>query len=259
MGTPLSILASDEEWLEVLTPTGYQAWIPESSVTLMSNSQMLGWRDAPREIIVEMQPGYLTRDTLPPSPANIICDLTAGNILELRDSCGNFKKVSTPDGRTGFIRAEASSNFRALASKEPDANHIINLASWLIGTPYLWGGNSAKTVDCSGLTSLVFMLEGIELPRNASQQALIGEAIDIADAESFKCGDLIFFSDKAGVKVTHVGIATGSGRIIHSSGEVKNESLHPDAPDYIGRPVHSARRILKAPDMKCLLDNPAYF
>ena len=79
-------------------------------------------------------------------------------------------------------------------------------------------------IDCSGLTQSVFRLLNIELPRDASQQALCGTKVNFNDQKS---GDLAFFQNKD-KRVTHVGIIGANSKIIHASGHVRIDTLSKD-------------------------------
>jgi gamma-D-glutamyl-L-lysine dipeptidyl-peptidase len=91
-----------------------------------------------------------------------------------------------------------------------------------LNAPYLWGGKSPLGIDCSGFTQMVYKLCGVALPRDASQQAILGETLSFVE-ESIE-GDLAFFDNAEG-KITHVGIILEDNKIIHASGKVRIDVL----------------------------------
>ena len=106
-----------------------------------------------------------------------------------------------------------------------------------MGVPYLWGGTSGKLMDCSGFTRTVFLLNGIYLPRDASQQVNVGNLVDTKDGFSnLKPGDLLFFGRKATPtskeRITHVGIYIGNEEFIHESGMVQINSFDKSKKNY---------------------------
>jgi cell wall-associated NlpC family hydrolase len=82
------------------------------------------------------------------------------------------------------------------------------------GTSYLWGGVTPWGADCSGLVQATYALHGVQLPRDAWQQASAGVPAD-ADPLAAREGDLLFFSDRVDRHITHVAIALGARSIVH--------------------------------------------
>lgn len=115
----------------------------------------------------------------------------------------------------------------------------------LLNTPYLWGGKGPYGIDCSGFTQLIYNLCGIHIPRDAYQQAELGDKIDALN--NIQSGDLAFFQNKDG-KINHVGIILENDQIIHASGKVRIDQLTEDgiyANDYkkITHMMYSIKRI----------------
>jgi cell wall-associated NlpC family hydrolase len=69
---------------------------------------------------------------------------------------------------------------------------------------------------------MVYKLNGYALKRDASQQALQGEALSFI--EESETGDLAFFDNDEG-KIIHVGIIMADNYIIHASGKVRIDRL----------------------------------
>jgi hypothetical protein len=99
---------------------------------------------------------------------------------------------------------------------------LIENALIFLNAPYLWGGRSPLGIDCSGLTQMVYRLQGIDLPRDAYQQAKVGTTLSFI--EESDPGDLAFFDNEEG-KVTHVGMILEDNHIIHASGKVRIDRI----------------------------------
>jgi len=90
---------------------------------------------------------------------------------------------------------------------------ILRTAERFIGVPYRWGGESTVDgFDCSGLTMVVYQLNGLDLPRTSAEQWRAGRPVD---RDEMNRGDLVFFATRGG-RVSHVGIYLGGDTFLHA-------------------------------------------
>jgi cell wall-associated NlpC family hydrolase len=109
---------------------------------------------------------------------------------------------------------EFAAHNRPLNSQDHIRNEIVKTAKQYIGIPYRWGGESPRTgFDCSGLTMVVYRLNGLELPRSSRQQWHAGAAVR---RNQLAKGDLVFFATSGGSRVSHVGIYAGDDQFVHA-------------------------------------------
>ena len=149
-----------------------------------------------------------------------------------------------------LVSGEAISASERAVHFPTDARAITRSAQkYFEGTSYLWGGVTPWGADCSGIAQAVFSLHGVQLKRDAWQQAAQGEPGD-ADIMQARVGDLLFFSDRVDGHITHVAIALGERRLVHLAlgrGGYAVEQLDDASDGYVAklleRFVH-ARRVL---------------
>lgn len=309
MGTPVTIADSSGYWRQVVSPDPYKAWCADKSLTEMDREGLERYIAAPKYIFTGWYGHLYDR---PDEDSGRISDLVAGDLLTAINPAGNngpaasgirkdrthkfikkgkFIKVWLPSGKPGYVLKKNVEAFYQWAEKSgAEAAGIISTAEKFLGVPYLWGGTSVKGVDCSGFTRMVWFLNGVLLPRNASQQAVTGKEIPVNASEDslsasgclpepemkeemlrrialLEPGDLIFFGTKGKdrVRITHVGIYAGGGRFIHASGTVRWGSLIPGDEDYydLSYKMIAARRVIGEEDsgsgVVSILHSPAYF
>jgi gamma-D-glutamyl-L-lysine dipeptidyl-peptidase len=247
LGTPVKLLKSKGEWELVQTPDKYLGWVTAYSVVPMDQKQMEEWKNSERVIFLKNQ-GTLYSD---PSTKEALCDLVAGCILTRQSQSGNYSRVMLPDGRTGFIETGNVVPFNQwINTTTPTPDKLLETAVRFMGIPYLWGGTSAKGMDCSGFTKTTYFLNGVILARDASLQYLHGKPVDISQGfDSLMRGDLLFFgrmkNDK--LRVTHVGMYIGNKEFIHDSERVRINSFDSTANNFNKRLLNilvGARRVI---------------
>jgi cell wall-associated NlpC family hydrolase len=207
-GESFTILEETEEWAHILTAYDeYDCWV--------SNKQYQPIKeDTFKKLQSDAQP-------LSAEPVQLIQDKKANHFFPI------VAGSTLPFLTDKIIFLE---NYLYEFSGEsilPDTQHIsrtkiISTAHLYLDSPYLWGGRSFFGIDCSGFTQIVFKLNGFKLPRDASQQALLG--LPLSFIEEAQAGDLAFFDNEEG-KITHVGIVLDDNKIIHASGKVRVDKL----------------------------------
>jgi hypothetical protein len=181
-----------QHWIQVRLDDGYEGW--------MDDRQVFPLQERPVEGIIRLSEGSSQWSGVPGGW------LPAGALVRFDGTqwwLGN--RPVKPLG-------SAPSSFQG---------EMIDFAASMLGVPYHWGGRCGWGLDCSGLVQLAAMLTGRSVPRDASQQALVGEKVQ---SDQIQDNDLAFFQNAEG-KVTHVGLCRADGHVIHASGEVRMDPL----------------------------------
>ena len=143
---------------------------------------------------------------------------------------GRFESpVDRGDGSRGSSRTKGSAS-SGLASGDFTGLDVVRLAREHIGTPYKhsppYTCQAQRSEDCSCHTELVFEKLGIGLPDDPVGQW--GEGQRVAQSD-LRPGDLVFFKESGPSNpITHVGIYSGHGNLIHAStyfGEVVESKM----------------------------------
>ena len=235
LGTPVKILESEGGWYRVQTPDHYISWTDDGALTPLTSAQLDSMNKVKKIIFIQ---AYGFAYSKPDERSLPVSDLVMGCVLRYSQKTQGFYKVYYPDGRTGFVPADAAEDFDNWANKmAASPASLVNTAEHLTGLPYLWGGTSAKGVDCSGFTKTVYLMNGLVLPRDASQQNEVGTVVDsLHHFNVLEPGDLLFFGQKASSgsseRIVHVGMWIGNMQFIHSSGDVHISSMDSTQPDF---------------------------
>lgn len=146
---------------------------------------------------------------------SIIHILVILSVSVMLASCGSSRKsVATAtygQGKPGTFKTE-----NGQISLSPVSDAVVSEARKWLGTPYKYGGNDTRGIDCSGLVLQVYQRAlSIDLPRNSRAQH---DFCSPSGGEVLVPGDLLFFATgKDRNRVSHVGIYVGGNNMIHAS------------------------------------------
>ena len=114
---------------------------------------------------------------------------------------------------TAPVRRFSESTYSSNGYASSTQQSILGTANQFIGVPYVFGGSTPAGFDCSGFTRYVYSAAGIDLPRSADEQYLVGRFVDYSDLQP---GDLVFFTTYTS-GVSHAGIYLGDNKFISAT------------------------------------------
>lgn len=168
------------------------------------------------------------------------------------DSDGDWARIQTPSGKTGYMlitylvdsesEVDRASSLPAAGSGEVTAlaQQIVEYSKTLQGVKYAYGGYSTKGMDCSGFVKYVYAHFGISVPRSSASYANFGKRVS---RENLRPSDILLFdTDGGNWDVSHVGIYIGGGKFIHAS-TTKGKVVIASLSEYPA-PYYGARRVI---------------
>lgn len=156
------------------------------------------------------------------------------------DEANDRIQVSTPLGEKWISRYDVTLTINSQEIPQVKGNDLVETAKQFLGLPYLWSGTSGFGFDCSGFTYTIHQFHGLEIPRDAAEQAKAGTAVSKSQMQP---GDLLFFAHNQGKgNVHHVAMYVGDGKMIHSPKTGKTVEIVPiETSDYAGEYAASRR------------------
>lgn len=225
-GRPVELLEEvGEGWYFVETDYKYRGFIHESQLYI--NEDCSKW-DEEANYIFNWTVGDIMAE--PKYQSFPILQLTKGAIIKLTgEEKEQWVEVEFPDGRKGWTRKDFIKERIRPGSPIDEENlrdKVVETALTYLGTQYRWGGKSPLGIDCSGLCSISYLINGIIIYRDSQIKEDFG--MKRINKEEMKKGDLIYYPG-------HVTMYIGKDKYIHSTGKssgVVINSLNPEDKDY---------------------------
>jgi cell wall-associated NlpC family hydrolase len=216
-GMEVQTLAQYGGWVRIQTPYRYEGYTPASCL-VFDEFRLAEWAALPRRMVTRP---WVDIQKKPEVQAETLITLPMGSTAALRAPAetGQWALVLLPDGREGFVIRSHLSPLPLPWREQREAEFrdgVVRAACGYLGTQYRWGGKTHRGIDCSGLASMSYMLNGSYIYRDA--KILPGYDIHEIKGEDIKKGDLIFFPG-------HVAVYMGDRRFIHSTGYAGTEGV----------------------------------
>ncbi len=217
LGQVVSTLERKAGFVKVETPDAYQGWLPAAALLEYPGPRARRYASKGEVLEVVNLMANIYRDPSTTS-ARPKARAPMGARLEIKGPpvSERWIRISLPSTDSGYIQSgDVKRIDAALPRPRGSEADLVSTARRFLGVPYLWGGMTAQGLDCSGLTSLVYRMNGIEVRRDADLQ-FTDPRLEPVGKEDLRPGDLVFFGKKKD-EITHVGMFVGGGRFISAT------------------------------------------
>ncbi|MEG1069180.1 MAG: SH3 domain-containing C40 family peptidase [Ruthenibacterium sp.] len=207
-GMAVTVLAVVGDMAKIRTSYRYEGYTPTACLCTQETA-VTRWQRAPKAWV---QKPYLDVLAQPRVQGEILHSVPRGALLQMQEAelCEGWQTVTLLNGTRGYVQQNALTP-TAAAEKLPEdvlRKAVCESALSYLGTQYRWGGKTPLGIDCSGLTSMAYLVNGVALYRDAAIKT--GFPLHEIPFANVKPADLWFFSG-------HVALSLGGGRFVHAT------------------------------------------
>lgn len=228
-GRLVNILEAKEDgWYYVETDYRYKGYIHESQL-LIDNKKAINWDKKANNIITYGIVDVMKEPKFQSYPIEL---LTRGAVIKLTgEKKDKWSEIKLPNDEKGWVRSDfIGERIRPGSNRDIDEEtlrkKVVDTALTYLGTQYRWGGKTPLGLDCSGLCSIAYLINGIVIFRDAR----IIEEFNMREIsmDEIKPGDMLYWPG-------HVAMYIGNSKYVHSTGAssgVVINSLNPEDEDF---------------------------
>ncbi|KGR74404.1 C40 family peptidase [Ureibacillus sinduriensis] len=220
-GMVVEIVEQRHDWFFVKTPYRYEGYCKASDL-ILDTENAIEWQEGANHCISQ---GFADVLQEPKIQSAKITTLVRGSIIRVLPKEGlgeEWTIIQLATGGVGFTRKQwiKEKVDRNELTEDNFRDRVVQTALSYLTTPYRWGGKSPLGIDCSGLCSMAYMLNGVVIYRDAKM--IDGFPIKEIEMEQIQKGDLLYFPG-------HIAMYIGDDLYVHSSlggNEVSINSLN---------------------------------
>ena len=220
-GSNVKLLVARGEWSRIQTDDRYKGWVPSHHLRIILSGNGYATSGASVQVDSLFANVYNEPDVTKHKPVvtipfgarleSVAEKSDTANKATAKPSPEGWIQVYLPDRRNAWIQASD-----VVADPKPvSIPESIELGKRFLGLPYLWGGRSSFGFDCSGFTQMLVRARGINMPRDADQQAA-WSGVTPVERKDLQPGDLLFFGASA-KSIVHTGMYIGDGQFIQDT------------------------------------------
>ncbi|OXS76279.1 peptidase [Lysinibacillus sp. KCTC 33748] len=199
----------DENWARIQTACRYEGYCQKANL-IVDKTKTDTWRQEANHFInqsfadVLQQPRIQSAKMITLVKGSIICSITIDGLDP------EWAVVQLVSGETGYVRRQWLQEKipENSLSEQQIRENVVQTALSYLTAPYRWGGKSPLGIDCSGLCSMAYMLNGVYIYRDA--KIVEGFPIKEISLGNIQKGDLIYFPG-------HMALYIGELLYVHSS------------------------------------------